>query len=1799
MIRFFLPVLVVIAVLGSSNKAVACHAIALVNTSITLTPTGVLTNASSDSPTCGCGNYWLDVEVECNNLPFANTCTATNTYGPFVASLTGCYGSTQMAKPSCIIQVYPQVFIPYAGLCPGTTYKLRMREHHATGVPPVGPWSITYTFVTPGAPPPPMTVAPTATPATICGVQNVQLNANTGGGNCGTISYTWSPATFLNSTTIANPLASNVNTTITYTVTASNCLNTTTSTVTITFAPTPISGTPTVAPNPICSGQTSTLTLTGFSGNIQWQSGPTSAGPWTNLIPGNTTPYNVGPLTVSTWYHAVVTNACGSSTSTAILLTVNPLPTVTSAPASICGGGCTNLTASGASTYTWSPATALSATTGATVNACPTVTTTYTITGTSIAGCTSTATVTVSISPNPTVTVPPATICSGNCATLTASGANTYTWSPATALSATTGASVNACPTTTTTYTVTGTAVSGCTDTQTVTVTVNVAATLSMSMTPVLCNGGSTGTATVVATGGNAPYTYAWAPSGGNASTATGLSAGNYTVTVTTANGCTSTATITVTQPTILNATVTMTPALCFGGNTGTATVTPSGGTPAYTYAWAPSGGNAATATGLAAGTYTVTVTDANGCTRTATIVVTQPTALTASTTTVPATCGQPNGSATVTVSGGTPGYTYSWAPSGGNAATATGLTAGLYVVTITDANGCTVTASANITNAGSPTVTITGSTNVLCFGGSNGSANSFVSGGTGPYSYAWTPSGGNAANATGLSAGTYTITVTDANGCVTATTVIITQPPLLTVTAVMTPVLCNGGNTGTATATAGGGTTPYTYAWSPSGGNASTATGLTAQTYTITVTDANGCTATATVTVTQPTALTATTVMTPVLCFGGNTGTATVTAGGGTPAYTYAWAPSGGNAANATGLTAGTYTVTVTDANGCTRTATIVVTQPTALTATTTFIQSTCGQANGSASVTVSGGTPAYTYAWAPSGGNAANATGLIAGIYTVTITDANGCTLTATATVPSAASPVITVTGQTNVACFGGNNGSATTNTVGGTAPYTYNWTPTGGNGSTGTGLSAGTYTVTVTDVNGCSSTATVTITQPTLLTVSAVMTPVLCFGGNTGTATSTATGGTTPYTYAWTPSGGNAATATGLTIGTYTITVTDANGCTATATVTVNEPPQLVLASAGFSATCFGSCNGQAVVIPSGGTGPFSYLWSSGGTNPSEQNLCVGTYTITVTDANGCSASDTAIVSQPTQIVLATTTVTANCGQADGSATVTATGGVPGYTYLWQPTSQTTPTATNLSPNTYTITVTDANGCTMTTTAVVPNTPGVVASIPTSTNVSCFGSCDGTAISLATSGNGPYTYAWAPSGGNAVNASNLCANTYTVTITDASGCTSTATVIITQPALLVATATNTGNVLCFGGANGSASVTETGGTGPYTYAWAPSGGNTSTATGLAANTYTVTVTDVNGCSATTTIVITQPTLLVATAGNNQTICFGQGSSVAVLAAGGTPGYTYLWTPGGMTTANANVTPTSTTVYTVLVTDANGCTGTSSMAVNVNALPVITFTSDDTAGCVPICINFTNTTPNSTVCFWDFGNGSTSNICNPTTCYNTVGAFAVTLTVTDGNGCVNTLTIANYIDVYPLPVADLSADPTTTTILNPTIIFTDLSAGSVCWNWNFGDIINGSSTVQNPVYTYLDTGVYLVTLVVCNQYGCTASDSIVITILNDFVFYAPNAFTPDGDGLNETWFPEGIGVDKDKYNLWIYDRWGNLIWQTDVWGKGWDGTANGGSKLVQEDVYVWKVQVYDIFGKKHQFVGSITMVR
>ncbi|WP_410492662.1 beta strand repeat-containing protein, partial [Chryseobacterium sp. BGARF1] len=646
---------------------------------------------------------------------------------------------------------------------------------------------------------------------------------------------------------------------------------------------------------------------------------------------------------------------------------------------------------------------------------------------------------------------------------------------------------------------------------------------------------------------------------------------------------------------------------ICSGGNT-TFSITATGAT---SYQWYQNSGsgfaalvNGAPFSGVTTSTLTVTgatgamngyqyrcvATNSSGS-ATSNLANLTVVSVSATTTKTNVSCnGSNNGTATVTASGGIAPYTYSWSPSGGTAATATGLAVGVYTVTVTDNLGCFTTATATITQ---PTA-ISGTTvvtNIACNGGSTGAINLTPTGGTAPYTFNW-GGGITTEDRTGLAAGTYTVTITDANGCTGTVSATVTQPTAMSATTSQTNISCNGGTNGTASIVVTGGTAPYTYSWSPSGGTAATASGLASGTYTVTVTDANACTITRTVTITQPTAISGTTVVTNIACNGGSTGAINLTPTGGTAPYTFNWG-GGVTTEDRTGLASGTYTVTITDANGCTGTVSATVTQPTAMSATTSQTNISCnGGSNGTATITVTGGTAPYTYSWSPSGGTAATASGLASGTYTVTVTDANACTITRTVTItqPTVISGTTVVT---NIACNGGSTGAINLTPTGGIAPYTFNW---GGGITTEdrTGLAAGTYTVTITDANGCTGTVNATVTQPTAMSATTSQTNISCNGGTNGTASIVVTGGTAPYTYSWSPSGGTAATASGLAAGTYTVTVTDANACTITRTVTIIQPTAISGTTVVTNIACNGGSTGAINLTPTGGTAPYTFNW-----------------------------------------------------------------------------------------------------------------------------------------------------------------------------------------------------------------------------------------------------------------------------------------------------------------------------------------------------------------------------------------------------------------------------------------------------------------------------------------------------------------------------------------------------------------------------------------------------------------------------
>ena len=673
---------------------------------------------------------------------------------------------------------------------------------------------------------------------------------------------------------------------------------------------------------------------------------------------------------------------------------------------------------------------------------------------------------------------------------------------------------------------------------------------VSVSGTNITCHGLGNGTATATPSGGWAPYTYLWS-NGVTTQSISNLAAGNYCVTVADANLATVTGCISITEPTPVGVTVFGQSQICGNAPDGFAAVTPNGGTPPYTYLWS-NGGVTPQINNLAAGIFTVTVTDINGCTASGSYEVGfwDEGIWLMDTVYQEITCfGANNGWAHVSVMSGIGPFTYIWS-NGGNTADITNLGPGTYTVTVTDVTtGCTNIAVASLNE---PAALVCSPSSIPANCGLNGTATISATGGTLPYSILW--SNGQTTPSIAVPAGTYTATVTDANGCTCSSSVTVgSNSSSLTVNVVATaPAGCTIG--GSATATVTGGTGNYAYTWD-NGQTTASATNLSAGAHQVTVVDiTTGCQGVGNVTIAPAPALVPSVVpVSPATCLTG--GSATASATGGVPPYTFKW-DNNQTSATATNLLAGQHSVTVTDASGCTAVATVTITQSQGPDVSVVVNnQATC-LTGGTATAIATGGTAPYTYQWSTSAGGqtTASASNLPAGTHNVTVTDAAGCAVVGMVTITVPNAPTAVISSSTPSAC-GNNTGSATVSVAGGTPNYTYLWNdPASSNTATVSNLAAGVYTVTITDAAGCTATTSVTIgasQSPNVVIVAS--SNANC--STPGSATASVSGGTQPYQYLWS-NGEITATAVNLPAGTYTVTVTDANNCTGTASVTIGS-------------------------------------------------------------------------------------------------------------------------------------------------------------------------------------------------------------------------------------------------------------------------------------------------------------------------------------------------------------------------------------------------------------------------------------------------------------------------------------------------------------------------------------------------------------------------------------------------------------------------------------------------------------------
>ncbi len=1264
----------------------------------------------------------------------------------------------------------------------------------------------------------------------------------------------------------------------------------------------------------------------------------------------------------------------------------------------------------------------------------------------------------------------------------------------------------------------------------------------------------STTMAAVTQTG---DYNYSWSYTGGvpgvsaaNPSSPTTIvsvaTAGTYyfTWTVTNANGVTCTDDVSIKFSEIPTSTFNFTPINCFDNNSTTLTFTGSAGATSV-YNW-DFGGGTAVPGGTTVGPHTVTWTNAGNHVINLTVVdgscfslptthtLNTPPELITDVSTVPASCSGNNGTVIVNVSGGVSGYTYNY--SNCNCPTSP-TTAGSYTVTITDANGCTDVDAFVITQPDPLTVTQV-HTNLQCYNDGSGTAGVSVVGGTAPYTYSWSNNPGlDASNQTGLQAGNYTVSITDANTCLVTTTIGITQPPQLTASILnTTDANCFGESNGTATATGSGGTSPIIYNWGTT--TSPLITTLNAGSHIVTVTDVNGCTATATAVINEPTQLTATiTAFTNVSCFGGSNGTATVTAGGGSPSYQYNW--TGGNVSqNITGLAATTYTASITDAHSCVTTTTVTITQPDAL------------------------------------------------GALVINSTDAT---------------------------CFDLCDGTAEVSAVGGTSPYSWNWSGSIGTSNIVSGLCFGTHNVTLTDANNCTSSTTVQIYQPPQVTATiSSTTMVSCFNGNDGSATVTPDGGVSGYTYTWStnPQQTNA-TATGLSAGNYIVTVTDSQNCSNTTNVTITQPDQLVGTITitsdfnGYEISCFGEDDGILDLLVSGGTIPYNYNWSNTQTNQDLVNITAGTFSVVITDANGCLANTSATLTEPPQLIVLINDISnyngfgITCAGVDnGFINISVSGGNNPLSYLWS-NSDTSQNLTNIEAGSYSLTVSSANGCTSSVDTILTAPPALTSSV-SGTNVLCNGNATGAASLSVSGGVEPYMFLWS-NAATTQNINNITAGLYYVSITDANNCTKTDSIVISQPTSIQLSTTP--NQLTCSGVQTTISAIASGGAGNFIFVWNTGQSTSSIIVSPTLNTtYHVYAIDANGCYSDTghIIINVMPPLSLTLYAEDDSICEGSHANINALISGGTGGPYSLYDQNNTFINNLphQVFPNQTTQYVFTARDICGTTAKDTIMIYVLPKPEVIFTADIRKGCKPLTVSFVEQINAPGASYqWNFeDNNSTSQAHYPVHTFNSDGVHSITLDVTSADGCTNTKTIADMIFVYPLPDPRFTMDPEYISILKPVVTFTNFSFGASSYLWSFGD--TDSSDAVNPVHYYKKLGTYNVDLIAITNRGCKDTVSARIIVHDEYSFYAPSAFSPDHNTLNDVFTVVGRGINPSKFNMTVYDRWGQLIYETTDLLKGWDGNHLYGGAC-PNGIYTWMVVYTDLSNVVHHKSGPITLIR
>jgi len=1164
-------------------------------------------------------------------------------------------------------------------------------------------------------------------------------------------------------------------------------------------------------------------------------------------------------------------------------------------------------------------------------------------------------------------------------------------------------------------YILTATDTNGCTATGTFLVNNTGSLALAENVTNVTCFGGSNGAIDVTPSGGALPYSVSWS-NGLTGTNISGLMAGQYTATLSDANGCQYAKIITVGQNSaIVPALVSSSDELC-NTNNGSINIGVSGGNGSYAYQWS-NGANTEDISGLNGGSYTVQINDGLGCSGSGSFTIVNNLTgcsnycfLSASTELItPSQCGSANGTINLSVLNAEQPYTLTWS-NGATTEDLSGLLPGDYTISITDVNNCSYSAVYTVgNNSGSLNFGQSAIQNESC-GNSNGSLNISVSGGVAPYSYVWS-NGSTSEDLTGLSEGTYNVTVTDALGCeISSSYSILNGSGALNVSGQSSSALCSNAN-GSITQTILDSNGPVQFSWN-TGATTQNINGLLPGTYSCTITDASGCQIVNSYTVGQVNGdLSVSGILVTNESCGNANGAINITTTGNN--LSYAWS-NGQTSEDLTAIPVGNYTCTISNAQGCsvsTGAITVINNAGGMVVSNQAIVNATCNQSNGSIDVGVFGGQSPYNYSWS-NGGSVEDISGLPAGVYTLQISDANGCSLAHSVEILSTSGNLnISNALLTQPSCNPLNTFGAIDVTVTGeNAPYAYIWS----NGQTSqdvSALSPGTYQVIVSSTNGCSITGTYTIqSNGTTIAISGISISNEICQSSSGAIDITMSSDAGPYSYSWS-NGALSEDLSTLLAGTYSVTVTNTFGCSVTENIQIQSDAGTLSVDATVVDETCGAANGSIDLLVSGGTQPLTYVWNNGTNSQDQLNVSAGSFEVSVTDLYGCRADWSGFVANITNgLTLDILSVVSDtCSNQFGAIDIAATANGP-VSFSWSNGSS-TEDLIGVAGGIYSITVTDDQGCSLTQSITVPNQTGSLGI--SFTNISNEVCSNGQGfIDIEVNGTGPFTYAWS-NGSSTQDLINTGAGSYSVQITDGSGCALIQTFVIGNTNLSQTTVSSIVTDAYCSAANGALDLSVTAGISPFTFDWS-NGQTTEDLVDISSGNYTVIITDGVGCQTSATVTVGSQNSGLGFTGLdiNNAFC-GQNNGDVTFFTGGTADNYYL---DGVDLGTWQANNLAAGTYTVAISDNFGCYADSVITIGNNAFfnlnaNVTDATCAQSNGAVNLSV--TGGGGGTTYTYLWSNGATTQDISNVP-----AGTYTVTVTGTGGGGgggqpCVDELTV------------------------------------------------------------------------------------------------------------------------------------------------------------------------------------------